>query len=140
MVGDKIIVRTSGSQEKSFSGYVHHVREKSVLLHFSPKFNGLKGQKFDVHFVLNRTVFRRMHQAVGFSPSSNRMLFPNIFPIRTAGPRLYASELRLFNRNVETNPPQLNAVLRVLNMPAGSVPFIVFGPYVEVFRRSFTRC
>lgn len=127
IVSDRILVRAASTEGKAFCGYVHFVRENSVLLQFSPKFKGLKGQKYDVHFVLNRTVFRRMHQAITCKPSLPRILFPDMVEHK-APASTNERTLNPFEKRIATNPRQLRAVQSIVNLPKGSIPFIVFGP------------
>ncbi|KAI5120592.1 hypothetical protein M0805_008070, partial [Coniferiporia weirii] len=130
IVGDRILVREFGSQESWYRGFVHDVRERSVLLRFSPKFQGLSGQKYAIRFQLNRTVFRREHQAVLFKPFLNRISFPSgahsgqLHAVSEAA----TESVQLFNRDISSNAPQLRAVATILHLPLGSIPFIVFGP------------
>ncbi|KAH8113520.1 P-loop containing nucleoside triphosphate hydrolase protein [Phellopilus nigrolimitatus] len=127
IVGDAIVVRTSGSDA---TGFVHVVKDKSVLLRFSPKFKGLKGQTYYVHFELNRLVFRRMHQALKCEPSFDRVTFPsstNTTNLRVIS-EASANSVQTFDRKISSNPPQLQAVATILHMHPGSVPFVVFGP------------
>ena len=58
------------------------------------------------------------------------MLFPSEAHISSgvAPTRAEMQKIRAVNRLIETNPPQLLAVARILHMPEGSVPFVVFGP------------
>ncbi|THH04899.1 hypothetical protein EW145_g5187 [Phellinidium pouzarii] len=76
LIGDRICARTSGTTQW-FSGFVHNVKDRSVLLHFSPKFTGLRGQRYEIHFELNPLVFRRMYQALSCEPFFNRITFPS---------------------------------------------------------------
>lgn len=127
IVSDRILVRVAGTEGRAFCGYVHYVRENTVLLQFSPKFAGLRGQKYDVHFVLNRTVFRRMHQALTCEPSFPRILFPDKVE-RSAPTSTNERTLSPFERRIATNPAQLRAVQSIVRLPKGNIPFIVFGP------------
>ena len=113
-----------------FEGHVHKVMMNSVLLRFSPKFHGFKGQRYHVRFDLNRLVYRRMHQGLNTAFTESRVLFHTANHIqRLRAPSAVAmGRLRLADRKIEQNQPQLEAVAAILNRPDGSVPFVVFGP------------
>jgi helicase MOV-10 len=123
----------SASTERWFEGFVHRVRQSDVDLKFHASFNSYKGQKYNVRFKLGRLPLRRMHQALGTAFSSNRVLFPTEDHIRGRMPpsRGQIDSIRTVNHLIMTNPPQLLAVATILNMPEGSVPFVLFGPYVN---------
>lgn len=132
ILGDKIRVKNHGGVDKWFVGYVHRVEQSSVLLRFHPTFNSYKGQRYDVCFFLCRSTIRRMHHALSVAWNSGRLLFPS----QTDGASLVGpteaatSRLRFFNRLLEDNPPQRLAVTGITMQPPGSVPFIIFGPWV----------
>jgi helicase MOV-10 len=82
-----------------------------------------------VHFKLNRYPIRRQHQAMDTAWAEARILFPeedHVRSLRRVDPA--RRPLRLYNRLIASNPPQLQAVASVLHQEPGSVPFIVFGP------------
>jgi helicase MOV-10 len=79
---------------------------------------------------VGRLPLRRMHQALGTTFTSDRVLFPSEAHIvsRVATTDVEMKKIRCVNRLIESNPPQLQAVASILHMPKGSVPFVVFGP------------
>jgi helicase MOV-10 len=108
---------------------VYDTDRDKVALRFNKRFHALKGQKFDVQFVLNRMPFRRMHQALDAGKASliPRLLFPkpediNIMPLTTI------QTIEAVNRDIGRNPPQMLAVTAIRNLRPGSGPFVVFGP------------
>jgi helicase MOV-10 len=101
-----------------------------VILRFGDNFSTYKGTKFDVRFVLNRLPFRRMHHALVNSFIPARIFFPSARDVngmkKVTAQQM--SELRLYNRELQTDEEQLETVAAVLNLSPGSVPFVVFGP------------
>ena len=132
IVGDRILVQIKGSKSSGrwFEGHVHRVRLNDVDLKFHSSFNSYRGQKYNVRFKLGRLPLRRMHQALGTAFTSDRVLFPSEAHTLSRVPptRVEMGKIRVVNRLIETNPPQLLAVTSILHMPEGSVPFVVFGP------------
>ncbi|KAI0093452.1 P-loop containing nucleoside triphosphate hydrolase protein [Irpex rosettiformis] len=131
IVTDRIFVKNFGSAAKHwFEGHVHKVEMNSVLLRFHSTFHSYKGQRYHVRFDLNRLVYRRMHQGLTTAFTEARVLFPAAGHIQNLRPPSATATggLRLTDRKIEQNPPQLEAVAAILTRPEGSVPFVVFGP------------
>ncbi|KAF9003324.1 RNA helicase [Cyathus striatus] len=130
LVGDNILIQKHGSTEGHwYSGGVHVVQRESVALRFAPAFarGWTPDQLCHVRFKLNRIPVRRQHQAMDTAFTEHRILFPSYADlpsssITTNGP------VKVFNRLIASNPPQLRAVQTIVNLPPGSVPFVVFGP------------
>ena len=123
-------VKKKGGPGKWFSGYVHRVELTDVYLYFDSSFHSLRGQSYEVNFTLHRTPLRRMYQAVFVAFNQERLLFPSKERIESLSqPTERAiSGIRLFNRQLETNPLQKLAIASILAQTPGSVPFIVYGP------------
>jgi helicase MOV-10 len=131
IVSDIILVRESGSAESRwFEGHVHRVLEKSVYLQFNRSFHCFSGQRFDVRFALNRTTYRRMHQAMNTAYSEKRTLFPGPEEVVNLQPPTEEQwgEIRTVERMIMDNKPQMEAIATIVNRPKGSPPFVVFGP------------
>ncbi|RXW19457.1 hypothetical protein EST38_g6387 [Candolleomyces aberdarensis] len=135
LVGDFILVSHADSsvpleQREWFEGRVHDVRMNDVVLRFGDNFNIYRGNKFDVRFVLNRLPFRRMHHALVNKFKPSRILFPSSRDVNGMQKvtTQQISELRLHNRELQTDEEQMETVAAVLNLRPGSVPFVVFGP------------
>jgi helicase MOV-10 len=112
-----------------FEGHVHIVRETEVALRFHELFRVYApGRLFYVRFKLNRIPVQRQHQAMDEAFTEDRVLFPVVRHIPSGGPP--KSVLRLYNTLISSNEPQLQAVVSVAAQPPGSLPFIIFGPYV----------
>ncbi|EJD54694.1 P-loop containing nucleoside triphosphate hydrolase protein [Auricularia subglabra TFB-10046 SS5] len=134
--GDRIIVRSVDRTDKGkwFEGRVSNIFLNNVELHFAPPFHEEwdRAVRFDVRFRLNTIPLQRMHQALGMEDEPSRLLFPGLDDIASVPPRAstVAEALRLkpANRRISGNPAQREAVVSILNLPAGSAPFVVFGP------------
>jgi helicase MOV-10 len=132
--GDRITVRRAGANENDpwFEGYVHGVKNREVGLRFNSKFSNIRGQKYEVHFQLNRIPLLRQHQALNVKFPLRRLLFPakeDILARRTPN-KAVIQRLTPYDRSIAANPPQWGAVASIVSLPKGSPPFIVFGPYV----------
>ncbi|KZS94817.1 P-loop containing nucleoside triphosphate hydrolase protein, partial [Sistotremastrum niveocremeum HHB9708] len=123
--GDRFIVTPSNGTRR-FEGFVHITQRDGVLLKFHESFHAYKGAKYNIEFRLNRTVLRRMHQAVLSDNLPTRVLFPE--PQDVIPPAPSSQTMTLVNRNIASDSSQLFAVNAIKNQPSGSPPFIVFGP------------
>lgn len=85
-----------------------------------------------MRFKLNRIPLRRQHQALGSAFTEDRILFPlamHLTPGAVPTPRTVS--IKLYNKLISSNPPQLQAVTSICNLSPGSPPFVLFGPYVS---------
>ncbi|KAF9260601.1 P-loop containing nucleoside triphosphate hydrolase protein [Marasmius fiardii PR-910] len=133
LVGDFILVRQKNATDKTwFEGRVHQVHESHVSLRFGDNFSTYRGTSFDVRFVLNRLSFRRMHAAVTNNNNPERLLFPGPAHLRQKQNKPVSQqqmdEITPINRLIGEDPEQLQTVAAIVNLPPGSVPFVVFGP------------
>lgn len=71
-----------------------------------------------------------MHQAIATAFAPERVLFPTKIHLggRTPVADDQLTTIRTVNRTIQANYPQLRAVGTIINMPPGSVPFVLFGP------------
>ncbi|KAF9484835.1 RNA helicase [Pholiota conissans] len=127
LVGDRILVQERGATNgRWFEGHVHFVRQAEVGLCFHSTFSQHPdGHRFHVRFKLNRIPLRRQHQAMDHVFTEDRILFPEDIHLPKRPSRV---ALKLFNGLLSSNEPQLQAVASILSSPAGSPPFVVFGP------------
>lgn len=127
LVGDQILVQEQGATNgRWYEGHVHFVRQAEVGLCFHTSFDRFpEGRRFHVRFKLNRIPMRRQHQAMDTVFTEERILFPVDRHLPKRPPRV---ALKLFNGLLSKNEPQLQAVASILSSPAGSPPFVVFGP------------
>ncbi|KAJ7074967.1 P-loop containing nucleoside triphosphate hydrolase protein [Mycena belliarum] len=130
VVGDFILVRHTGVPDGPwYEGRVHQVHQNHVSLRFDDRFSTYKGTKFDVKFTLNRLPHRRMHQALTNSWKESRILFPRAEHIlRNLRVTALQRNTSPVNRLIAEDPEQFETVVAILNQPAGSPPFVVFGP------------
>ncbi|EFA02630.2 putative RNA helicase armi-like Protein [Tribolium castaneum] len=127
--GDAVYIRENKKSTTLFEGFVHKVKESSVLLKFSHRFATdifVNGKKFYVSFTFNRYPIRVEHQAVDFCRIDNvaHLLFPSKIP----NSPISSAPLVWFNRDIEGNPHQQQAVHAVLQKTAMPAPYLIFGP------------
>ncbi|XP_066519855.1 putative helicase mov-10-B.1 isoform X2 [Hoplias malabaricus] len=129
--GDHINVCRSGDMNTPvtmYKGYVHRVELESVKLGFSKKLvqNFIPNMKFDVEFSFNRFPLKLQHRAVDLAVQHRlgNVLFPSDRRLKyTALP-----QLRMFNRDLETNPEQNAAVQHIMSGQSKPAPYLIFGP------------
>ncbi|KAJ3508690.1 hypothetical protein NLJ89_g5619 [Agrocybe chaxingu] len=131
LVGDQILVQEQGATDgRWFEGHVHVVRQAEVGLRFHGSFGRYsEGRRFHVRFKLNRIPVRRQHQAMDTIFIEDRVLFP-LGRHLSSGPVKTKADvpLRLYNKLIANNQPQLQAVISAVSLAPGSPPFVVFGP------------
>ncbi|KAJ7222059.1 P-loop containing nucleoside triphosphate hydrolase protein [Mycena haematopus] len=132
LVGDRILVQKHGGSTVGhwFEGGVHFVRKEEVGLRLHTSFRAsASADRFNVRFKLNRYPLRRQHLAMGTEYSEDRVLFPLPLHVPTVPyPTQARARLTVFNPLIATNAPQMQAVVSIVKRPAGSVPFVIFGP------------
>ena len=126
-MGDKIKLYKSQSGETMFIGFVHAIETSRVLLSLPRGFK--TDVLYNVEFVANRIPFRRMHQALDLAPPPARLLYPSSADVADPG-ILAASDISPLDVRLHQNDAQRRAVTSIINLPASSAPFLVFGPYV----------
>ena len=111
-----------------------HLAVLKLSLRLPTEFHPPEGSKFDLRFRQNRITLRRQYRALtdALAPP-RRLLFPSVSDVKpTRG--LSRSEIdnlkfrQLVNRDIRDDRQQLQAVISILELPPGSVPFIVCGP------------
>ncbi|KAK7067800.1 Helicase MOV-10, partial [Halocaridina rubra] len=127
--GDSVFVTYVGKKKPVYEGIVHQVNEKSVYLAFNPEFmeTFIDNLKVNVEFTFNRHPLRVSHRALILSKelSLNNLTFPTLPP--SSGLPEY-SNILLYNRKIETNPEQKEAVSNILAGTSKPAPYIIFGP------------
>uniref|UniRef100_A0A669EL22 RNA helicase n=1 Tax=Oreochromis niloticus TaxID=8128 RepID=A0A669EL22_ORENI len=126
--GDKLLVCPVGEPGVKYCGYVHSVQLDSVRLGFSSQLLSrfLDGMKFSVEFTINRLTLRLQHRAAELA-SSHRLgsvLFPTE-PDMSFQPKDLP---KLFDRQLEKNPEQYQAVQHIVAGSSKPAPYLVFGP------------
>ncbi|KAL0066331.1 hypothetical protein AAF712_006589 [Marasmius tenuissimus] len=128
LVGDKILVQPHTSPGgRWFEGGVHNVRKEDVGMKFHKAFVPKPTDRFLVRFKLNRIPLRREHQALDSAFVPDRVLFPEPeHLLLDAAP--HGLSRTTFNPTIAANERQLQAVTSIVHAPAGSPPFVIFGP------------
>ncbi|KAK1226909.1 hypothetical protein PQX77_010078 [Marasmius sp. AFHP31] len=128
LVGDKILVQPHASPGgRWFEGGVHNVRMEDVGMKFHKAFIPKPTDRFLVRFKLNRIPLRREHQALDSAVVQDRVLFPEPQHVVLNAPP-HGLSRTTFNPTIATNERQLQAVTSIVHAPAGSPPFVIFGP------------
>lgn len=109
-----------------YGGPVVDVQLSRVIVRLHENFPDLPDRRWDVRFMVNRLLLRRMHDAIGKGHIHNRILFPDESHRRPA--RDLPSPDFTHNRNVASNPRQSLAIARIMAQSQGDIPFIIFGP------------
>ncbi|CAE6499995.1 unnamed protein product [Rhizoctonia solani] len=132
IVGDKINVHPHSAPEKVwYRGIVHEIETGTVLVAFNKAFPHNPGALYDVQFVLNPVPFKRMIQALSLETKRSEILFPKVEDVTAASfetQSLDDTEMELYNDIIGSNEEQRNAINKVIHLPPGSPPYIVFGP------------
>uniref|UniRef100_K7E1I3 RNA helicase n=1 Tax=Monodelphis domestica TaxID=13616 RepID=K7E1I3_MONDO len=125
-----IPVSDQGQDAVTYKGFVHRVELDRVKLSFSPGLLNrfVNGMKFKVTFTFNRQPLRVQHRALGLARQN--ALEPLLFPsYPRAVPLLPPSvQLSLYDRSLESNPEQLQAVRHIVLGTSRPCPYIIFGP------------
>ncbi|KAH7327647.1 AAA domain-containing protein [Rhizoctonia solani] len=132
IVGDRIHVHPHSAPEKVwYRGIVHEIETGTVLVAFNKAFPHNPGALYDVQFVLNPVPFKRMIQALSLDTKRREVLFPQVEDVTAASfetQNLDETEMELYNEIIGSNEEQRHAINKVVHLPPGSPPYIVFGP------------
>ncbi|KZT00672.1 P-loop containing nucleoside triphosphate hydrolase protein [Laetiporus sulphureus 93-53] len=131
LVGDIVLVQPHGADTgRWYEGHVHVVHKEEVGLCFHGSFQGHQpSQLYNVRFKLNRIPLRRQHQALDTAFDPDRVLLPEqAHFVTTAIPSPIGIRAYIYNSLIISNPPQLQAITSISEQPAGSPPFVIFGP------------
>ncbi|XP_071375974.1 putative helicase mov-10-B.1 isoform X1 [Centroberyx affinis] len=111
-----------------YTGYVHRVELDRVKLGFSKRLVQLfiSNMKFDVEFTINRFPLKMQHRALELAVKHE--LGDVLFPSGSAKTSVSLSKLRMFNRQLESNPEQHAAIQRIVAGSSKPAPYLVFGP------------
>lgn len=129
--GDKVYVKPLNREgileRSSYQGYVHHVEQKRIGLGFSTQLahQHLAKKSYYARFDFNRLALKLLHrssQAI-LSRTDSREI---TFPVR-AGISSIKKPLKLYNRIIEQNVEQKNAVEMITSGETSTV-YIIFGP------------
>ncbi|XP_053562625.1 helicase MOV-10 [Bombina bombina] len=131
--GDHLFVTFADERDRSdmisYKGYVHGVELERVRLGFSnnllKKF--VSGLLFDVNFTFNRMPLKVQHRAVHLAKEKNLKEF--LFPSCSYKEKIVDPEkLNFFDRSLESNKEQYNAVNHIVCGLSRPAPYLLFGP------------
>lgn len=124
--GDSVHAALTRDPDNWFEGRVIETQDRNVVLRFSDDFKYRRNDTCEVRFTVNRIVLRRMHDAIRTSNANlDRLFFPLASHLRTPA---HITTVTAFNPQVASNGPQLQAITAIVNLPTGSLPYVVFGP------------
>ncbi|XP_072540773.1 putative helicase mov-10-B.1 [Salminus brasiliensis] len=111
-----------------YKGYVHRVELDRVKLGFSKKLvqKFIPNMKFDVEFNINRFPLKLQHRAIELAVQHR--LGNVLFPTVNRANHTTVPQLRMFNRDLESNPEQNAAVQHILSGHSKPAPYLIFGP------------
>ncbi|XP_060775441.1 putative helicase mov-10-B.1 isoform X2 [Neoarius graeffei] len=129
--GDDLTVYLSEDKTQpitTYKGYVHRVELESVKLGFSKKLlqKFIANMKFNVEFSFNRFPLRLQHRAVQLAAEHG--LGDVLFPTHNGVKQAALPKLKMYNRDLETNPEQKAAVQHILSGQYKPAPYLIFGP------------
>uniref|UniRef100_A0A8D1LPG9 RNA helicase n=1 Tax=Sus scrofa TaxID=9823 RepID=A0A8D1LPG9_PIG len=114
----------------TYKGFVHRVELDRVKLSFSASLldRFVDGLTFKVNFTFNRQPLRVQHRALELT--GRWPLWPMLFPVASRGVPLLPSDvkLKLYDRSLESNPEQLQAMKHIVMGTTRPAPYIIFGP------------
>ncbi|XP_031507892.1 helicase MOV-10 isoform X1 [Papio anubis] len=114
----------------TYKGFVHKVELDRVKLSFSMSLLSrfVDGLTFKVNFTFNRQPLRVQHRALELT--GRWLLWPMLFPVAPRDIPLLPSDvkLKLYDRSLESNPEQLQAMRHIVMGTTRPAPYIIFGP------------
>ncbi|XP_078098141.1 putative helicase MOV-10 isoform X2 [Mustelus asterias] len=131
--GDHLFASKSGDLTQPitrYKGYVHAVELEQVKLGFSQKLlaDFLDNMRFNISFTFNRLPLQLQHRAAQLAKDTNLkdMLFPTFSDGKCIHP--FDRSLALYDRSLENNPEQADAVRFIVSGISRPAPYLVFGP------------
>lgn len=127
--GDHILAQKARSDAgRTQRGFVHEVRRDEICVSFHSSFDS--NERYNIRFHYNRTPIRRQHQGL-LAPSTSAQKL--LLPIAGDEGITHAigstqNPVVLFDQRISSNAPQVQAVKSIINLRAGSAPFVIFGP------------
>eukprot|EP00118_Oscarella_pearsei_P021980 m.250621 g.250621 ORF g.250621 m.250621 type:complete len:210 (+) comp40322_c0_seq20:1-630(+) len=125
--GDNVVVFVKERNEWH-RGYVHFVELEDVKLKFHRRFHDeifIAGRRFPVSFSFHRLPMRVQHQAVDeYSRTPPNTLFPR----RSSAHVGDLTGLSFYDREIEANLQQAEAVRKIVSGTSRPAPYLVFGP------------
>ncbi|GAA5889228.1 hypothetical protein JCM8208_007808 [Rhodotorula glutinis] len=131
MRGDVVNVRIANSPDTWHQGRVVEVRLNDVGLPLPSSTRASASTRVDVQFVPPPTTARRQLTTLKKVPVVGALLFPSqdasAYPPRRPIHE-QAAQPDFFDRSLDNNPEQRDAVLAIVHESSGDAPFILFGP------------
>ncbi|OXB73648.1 UNVERIFIED_CONTAM: hypothetical protein H355_017070 [Colinus virginianus] len=132
--GDHLFASLSSERDSSprvlYKGYVHSVELEQVRLGFSPKLmkKFVNNMKFDVTFTFSRLPLQVQHRAANMA--MQRGLASVLFPSASCQRSLFEGTFqpRWFDRKLEANEEQCQAVKHIVTGMSRPAPYLIFGP------------
>ncbi|KAG1654294.1 putative helicase mov-10-B.1 [Nymphon striatum] len=130
--GDKIYARlliNGHLDEVEYEGNVAQILESDVKLSFNPMFLDnlyIRGMRFNIRFSVNRYPLFKIHQALNFYSEISHILFPK----KITDPAINQNNdiNKFYDKNIERNPEQREAVENIVKGTSKPSPFLLFGP------------
>ncbi|KAK3895504.1 hypothetical protein Pcinc_000785 [Petrolisthes cinctipes] len=126
--GDNVYVCQYGRRRPVYAGVVHMIKDTSLYLAFDKRFMDtfVDNLKVNVEFEFNRHPMKVSHRALEMCGTRlTHLTFPTL-------PLPHPSDTPLsivaYNRKLEQNPEQIQAVRNIVSGTSLPAPYIVFGP------------
>ena len=137
--GDRLFVMKLAAngtvrEEKKYEGYVHKVTLNTVYLKFSANFHRdfIPNSSYRVDFMFSRTTLKIMHRAVQNAAEFLHQIPFNGRPSRVSRVckilRLTKPDIRCYDKKIDGNEEQKQAVINILHGTSKPYPYLVFGP------------
>ncbi|XP_004689698.1 PREDICTED: putative helicase MOV-10 isoform X2 [Condylura cristata] len=114
----------------TYKGFVHRVELDRVKLSFSMSLLNrfVDGLTFKVNFTFNRQPLQVQHRALELAACGS--LWPTLFPSAACKVPLMPSDVKLtlYDRSLESNPEQMQALKHIVMGTTRPAPYIIFGP------------
>ncbi|KAG8942619.1 hypothetical protein FRC03_003002 [Tulasnella sp. 419] len=128
-MGDVVKVKEHDGSDIWFNGFVHSVWRDQVHLRLDTSFTNHFNSLYDIRFEPNPQRFKRLHTTLDNAFYPPRILFPDIGDVENLQPPSQSEmeDLILINHLIRKSQYQLLGVAAILNLPPGSVPFVISG-------------
>ncbi|XP_075471395.1 helicase MOV-10 [Ascaphus truei] len=127
--GEHLCVTFCDDPTYSYKGFVREVEQEKVTLKFSAEFlhRFTDDKLFDVTFTFNRMVLDIQRRTVELAKKEKLkdILFPTYSCEKSF---VFQQKLSLYDRHLESNPEQYNAVKQIVSGLSRPAPYLLFGP------------
>lgn len=131
--GDTVHLIPKQELEEPFEGRIYDIEDNHIVIEVGDSFPFGPEALFDVNFIIDRQMIKRMHLAVRKKLPSDALLFPGgSGAVANVPSKKQQNRIReiLFDSRIASNGPQLQAITAITSRAWGSAPYIIFGPYV----------